>query len=44
MKYYYGNSYKEAMSNNPVEITSTKILEAYKDAYACVIAEEGEEE
>ena len=36
MKYYYGNSYKEAISNNPVEIDSTKILEAYRENYNVV--------
>ena len=37
MKYYYGNSYKEAISNPPIEITNTNILQAYQDNYDCVI-------
>lgn len=37
MKYYYGNSYKEAISNNPVEINSTRILKQYQDVYNVVI-------
>ena len=39
MKYYYGNDYKEAVSNNPVEIKSAKVLEAYKRNYNVVIPE-----
>lgn len=37
MKYYYGNSYKEAISNKPVEIENTDVLEAYKENYSFVI-------
>ena len=37
MKYYYGNDYKEAVSNNPVEIKDTSVLEAYKKNYNVVI-------
>lgn len=37
MKYYYGNSYKEAVSNGPVEIKSTRILQQYQNAYSVVI-------
>ena len=37
MKYYYGNSYKEAISNDPVEINSTRELQQYQDAYNFVI-------
>ena len=47
MKYYYGNSYKEAVSNNPVEIKSAKVLESYKEVYNVVIPAneiEGEDE
>lgn len=40
MKYYYGNSYKEAISNKPVEIKSVKMLRQYEDCYAFVIAED----
>jgi len=44
MKYYYGNSYKEALSNDPVEIDSTELLEKYKEVYSNVfLAEEDEE-
>lgn len=44
MKYYYGNSYKEAISNDPVEINSIKILKQYQDAYSTVfLAEEDEQ-
>ena len=38
MKYYYGNSYKEAISNNPVEIKSTRVLQQYQDVYNVVIS------
>ena len=38
MKYYYGNSFKEAISNAPVEIKSTVILQQYQDVYDVVIA------
>lgn len=44
MKYYYGNSYKEAVSNNPVEINDTKILENYKENYNVVIPADGHRE
>ena len=37
MKYYYGNSTKEALSNKPVEIKTAKQLEQYKDVYHVVI-------
>ena len=37
MKYYYGNSYKEAISNDPVEINSTRELQQYQDVYNVVI-------
>lgn len=39
-KYYYGNSYKEAISNAPVEISSTKQLNQYIENYSFVIPEE----
>ena len=39
MRYYYGNSLKEAISNNPVEIESTKILSQYEGCYSFVIPE-----
>lgn len=38
MKYYYGNSWKEAMSNPPVEIKTTKQLAQYEANYTFVIA------
>lgn len=38
MKYYYGNSYKEAISNDPVEIKSTRELQQYQEAYNFVIS------
>ncbi|MCK9470337.1 MAG: hypothetical protein M0Q88_01100 [Bacilli bacterium] len=44
MKYYYGNSYKEAMSNDPVEINSIRILKQYQDVYNVVIAVEEDEQ
>ena len=37
MKYYYGNSMKEAMSNLAVEIKSTKQLRQYEENYSMVI-------
>ena len=37
MKYYYGNSYKEAVSNSPIEITSTNVLRQYEEVYNVVI-------
>lgn len=37
MKYYYGNSYKEAISNPPVEIKTTKQLRSYEEVYNVVI-------
>lgn len=40
MKYYYGNSEKEALSNEPVEIKSTRVLQQYCDCYNVVIAED----
>ena len=43
MKYYYGNSYKEAISNNPIEINDTRILEQYKACYSNVFPVEEEE-
>ena len=39
MKYYYGNSMKEAMSNPAVEIKSTKQLRQYEENYNIVIPE-----
>lgn len=44
MKYYYGNDYKEALSNDPVEITSTKQLREYEECYNVVIPADDEEE
>ena len=44
MKYYYGNSFKEAISNNPVEIESTELLEKYKEVYSNVFPAEDDEE
>lgn len=37
MKYYYGNSMKEALSNAPVEIETTKQYEGYKEVYSVLI-------
>lgn len=37
MKYYYGNSIKEALANEPVEIKSTRILEQYRENYSVVV-------
>lgn len=37
MKYYYGNSYKEAMANSPIEINNTKVLREYEEMYAFII-------
>ena len=37
MKYYYGNSVKEALSNPPVEIKTTKQLKQYEENYNVVI-------
>lgn len=45
MKYYYGNSYKEALSNPSIEIKTTKQLRQYEEVYTWVIpADEIEEE
>lgn len=44
MKYYYGNSYKEAISNTPIEINDTKILEAYKENYSNVFLAEDQDD
>ena len=43
MKYYYGNSYKEAVSNPPVEIKTTKQLRGYEENYTWVIPAEEED-
>ena len=37
MKYYYGDSMKDALSHSPVEIKSTKQYEAYKEMYWVLI-------
>lgn len=37
MKYYYGNSVKEALSNKPINISSTKVLIQYQEQYTVVI-------
>lgn len=37
MKYYYGNSMKEALSNEPVEIRTTKQLQDYEREYNVVV-------
>lgn len=37
MKYYYGNSVKEALSNAPAEIKTTKQYESYKEVYSVLI-------
>lgn len=44
MKYYYGNSVKEALSNEPVTIRSTKQLQQYQECYWVVIPEDEAEE
>lgn len=46
MKYYYGNSYAEALGNEPIEINTTKQLRDYQENYHFVIpvSEEGMEE
>ena len=44
MKYFYGNSYKEAISNTPIEINDTKILEAYKENYSNVFLAEDQKD
>jgi hypothetical protein len=44
MKYYYGNSYKSAISSTPVEIESTELLEKYKEVYSNVFPAEDDEE
>ena len=36
-KYYYGSSYKEALSNPPVTINSDKQLKGYMENYTWVI-------
>lgn len=43
MKYYYGNSYKEALSNDPIEIADTKTLRSYEEVYSVVIPANEEE-
>lgn len=37
MKYYYGNSTKEALSNAPIEIRTVKKLKQYQEVYNVVI-------
>lgn len=37
MKYYYGNSYKEALANDPVELTTIEQYQQYTDNYSVVI-------
>lgn len=37
MKYYYGNDYNEAISNQPVEIRSANNLRRYEENYNVVI-------
>ena len=44
MKYFYGNSLKEALSNPPVEIKTTWQLIQYEQNYAFVIAASAVEE
>ena len=36
-KYYYGSSYKEALSNSPITIKTEKQLRQYEDNYTWVI-------
>ena len=43
MKYRYGNSMKEAMSNPPIDIKSTTQLEQYKECYNVVVPDDGKE-
>lgn len=40
MKYYYGNSVKEALANSAVEIKTTKQLQQYEENYSVVIPAE----
>ena len=42
-KYYYGNSYKEAISNPPVEIKTVKQLREYEAQYVFVFPKSWEE-
>lgn len=45
MLYYYGNDWKEAVSNPPVDIKSAKQLAQYEDNYNVVVpANEVEED
>lgn len=44
MNYYYGNSYKEAISNPPVKIKTVKQLRQYEENYNFVIPEDELEE
>ena len=37
MKYYYGNSYKDALRNGPIEIKTTDALRSYEENYSVVI-------
>ncbi len=40
MYYYYGTDYQEAITNEPINIESTKVLESYRSAYSVVIPAE----
>ena len=44
MKYYYGNDYQEAITNEPVEINSIKQLRQYKENYNVVFPADEEPE
>jgi len=36
MKYYYGNTYKEAINNAPADIQTTEQLQQYESCYAVI--------
>lgn len=42
MKYYYGNDYKEAHTNAPIEITSVEQLHQYTENYNVVFPADDE--
>ena len=44
MKCYYGNTWKEAMSNPPIEIESAEQLQQYEECYTFVITKIEKEE
>ena len=44
MKYYYGNSVKEALNFPPIEIKTAKQLKEYEESYWVVIPADEEKE